>query len=40
MYDALQKVPLPRLPPLRSDPEENSHEMPRPIVFRQHFRAN
>lgn len=33
MYDALHKVPLPKLPTLKSDFEENSNEMPRPIAF-------
>jgi len=39
MYDELQKVPLPRLPPLRSDQQENSQEMPRPIAPMQNLRA-
>lgn len=32
MFDAMQKTPLPRMPPIPCEHEENSNEMPRPFV--------
>lgn len=32
MFDAMQIVPLPRMPQIPSEHNENSNEMPRPIT--------
>lgn len=39
MYDAMQKVPLPRMPQITSEYEENSNEMPRPIAIQRNAPA-
>lgn len=38
-YDAMQKVPLPQLPSFKSEYDENSSEMPRPMSYRQNARG-
>ncbi|XP_055315835.1 uncharacterized protein LOC129575793 isoform X4 [Sitodiplosis mosellana] len=39
MYDAMHKVPLPRMPQITSEYEENSNEMPRPIAIQRNAPA-
>lgn len=41
LYDAMHKVPLPRMPPITSSEydEQNSNEMPRPIATQRNAQA-
>lgn len=39
MYDATHKTPLPRTPIINSEYEENSNEMPRPIIVHRGAQA-